>query len=118
MKKGFFCFPELEEFHPSFCSTQNSADRQNEDIPSAMQLGSLHARVFHLRKKAFQILSVVLFHIVLSSFFDLFYHLFILVLLCMGLCRCDCPALWIVLVTWTVSPLVLVVLFRRVKALP
>src|SRR6266436_3149343 len=56
-----------------------------------MQLGSLHSRVFHLRKDAFQVSQVVLFHHIVSSFFDLFYHL-LLSLLLMGLFRCDCPA--------------------------
>src|SRR6266567_8479342 len=57
-----------------------------------MQLASLQARVFHLRKKAFQISSVVLFHRGVSCFFDLFYHLLVSVFLLMGLFRCDCPA--------------------------
>src|SRR5450631_1438305 len=56
-----------------------------------MQPGSLHSRIFHLRKKAFQISQVVLFHHLVSSFFDLFYHLLVLSSLLMGLFRCDCP---------------------------
>src|SRR5450631_2894917 len=56
-----------------------------------MQPGSLHSRVFHVRKQAFQISQVVLFHHLVSSFFDLFYHLLVLSSLLMGLFRCGCP---------------------------
>ena len=83
-KKGFFCFPKFFDLYPSFCSTKDPTDRQNDDLSSSMQPGSLHARVFHLRKKAFQISQVVLFHHLVSSFFDLFYHLLILSSLLMG----------------------------------
>jgi len=77
-EKSLFRVPTFLDLNPSFCSTYDSTDRQNDDIPSSMPLGSLHPRVFHLRKQAFQISSVVLLHLLASRFFGLFYHLLFL----------------------------------------
>lgn len=52
-KKGFFRFPEFLDVHPSFCSTNDATDRQNDDIAQAMQLGALYAWVIYSRKNAF-----------------------------------------------------------------
>jgi hypothetical protein len=51
-EKSLFCLPEFLDLHPSFCSANDSTDGQNDDISSAMQLASFHARIVHLRKKA------------------------------------------------------------------
>src|SRR5712691_7128369 len=41
-----------------------------------------------------RISSVVLFHHLVSRFFDLVYHLLVLSFLWMGLFRCDCPVIF------------------------
>jgi hypothetical protein len=91
-KKGFFRLPEFLDLNPSFYSANDSTNRQNDNIPQAMKLGSFYSRVFHLRKNAFKVSQVVFFHPLASSFFDLFYHLPIISFLRMSLFRCDCPA--------------------------
>lgn len=48
---GFFGFAKFLDLNPSFRSTQDSTDCQNDDIPQAMSLGALDPRVFYVRKK-------------------------------------------------------------------
>ena len=54
-KKRFFGFATFLDLHPPIGSTQHSTNRHNDDIPSSVQLGSFHSRIFHLCKNAFEI---------------------------------------------------------------
>jgi hypothetical protein len=73
--KGFFRFGTFLTLDPSFCTAENSTHRQNDDIPQAMKFGSFHSWVFSVSKQGFHISPLSFFHLSVSNFFDLFYHL-------------------------------------------
>jgi hypothetical protein len=71
-EKGFFRFGKFLDLDPSFCTTNDSTNRQNDDIPQAMEFGSFHPWVFDVSKKRFQISQLSFFHLVVSRFLAYF----------------------------------------------
>ena len=61
-------FPTCFDPYPSVGSTDHSPDRDDDDIPQSMQLGSFDAWILHLGKNRFQVSHVSFFHPISSRF--------------------------------------------------